>query len=302
MEYLHNDREQFLEAINLVVYRTGISPEAVEKDYYVTMLLKKIAEKIPFIVFKGGTSLSKCHRVINRFSEDIDLTIDTSISQGQKKNVKETLVEIVKDFGLDILNLDDTRSRRDYNQYIIGYQSVLPTENAIVQPRVLIETSYTAISFPTESLPVCNYIGDMMELEAPDFIEVYGLNPFNMKVQGLDRTLVDKVFAICDYYMQDKTQKHSRHIYDIYKIWPLLKKNEDLADLIEDVRIVRRAAPICPSAQDGVSISKLLQEITDKAVYKTDYQNITEGLLEESIAYNKAAEVLKEIIESGVFR
>ena len=67
MEFLHNHPEELKEAIDLVVYKTGISPEAVEKDYYVTMLLKLLAERLPFIVFKGGTSLSKCYRVIKRF-------------------------------------------------------------------------------------------------------------------------------------------------------------------------------------------------------------------------------------------
>lgn len=61
MEYLHNDKERFRETIDLVVYQTGISAEAVEKDYYVTMILKDLAEKLSFVVFKGGTSLSKCH-------------------------------------------------------------------------------------------------------------------------------------------------------------------------------------------------------------------------------------------------
>lgn len=69
MEYLHNHKERFLEAINLVVYQTGISAEAVEKDYYITMILKSLAEQLAFLVFKGGTSLSKCHQVIKRFSE-----------------------------------------------------------------------------------------------------------------------------------------------------------------------------------------------------------------------------------------
>lgn len=54
MEYLHNDKERFLEAINLVVYQEGIAAEAVEKDYYVTMILKHLARQLPFIVFKGG--------------------------------------------------------------------------------------------------------------------------------------------------------------------------------------------------------------------------------------------------------
>ena len=74
MAYLHNDREQFKDAIYLAYDQTGIMVQAIEKDYYVTMLLKLLSEKIPYIVFKGGTSLSKCHKVIKRFSEDIDFS------------------------------------------------------------------------------------------------------------------------------------------------------------------------------------------------------------------------------------
>jgi len=57
-----------------------------------------------------------------------------------------------------------------------------------------------------------SYIGDMMIEEAPEEIKNFRLDPFEMKVQGLDRTLVDKVFAICDYYMQDRVKKHSWHV------------------------------------------------------------------------------------------
>lgn len=55
-------------------------------------------------------------------------------------------------------------------------------------------------------LPVHSYIGDMMIEEAPEEIKNFRLDSFEMKVQGLDRTLVDKVFAICDYYMQDRVK------------------------------------------------------------------------------------------------
>lgn len=80
MVYLHEDREQFLQALRLTYKQTRQMMQIIEKDYYVTVLLKLLAEKIPFIVFKGGTSLSKCHKVIRRFSEDIDLTINVSLS------------------------------------------------------------------------------------------------------------------------------------------------------------------------------------------------------------------------------
>ncbi|WP_337478923.1 nucleotidyl transferase AbiEii/AbiGii toxin family protein, partial [Phascolarctobacterium succinatutens] len=99
--------------------------QIIEKDYYVTVLLKLLAEKIPFIVFKGGTSLSKCHKVIRRFSEDIDLTIDVSLSQGQKKKVKKAILDSAEELGMVIENVDETRSRRDYNRYVVAYDSVL---------------------------------------------------------------------------------------------------------------------------------------------------------------------------------
>ena len=71
---------------------------------------------MPHIVFKVGTSLSKCQKVIQRFSEDIDITIDAQISQGQKKKIKQTIVSSANQLGMNIENLDETRSRRDYNR------------------------------------------------------------------------------------------------------------------------------------------------------------------------------------------
>ena len=58
MAFLHNDKEQFAEAIHLTAYQTGIMAQAIEKDYYVSLILRRLAQKMPFIVFKGGTSLS----------------------------------------------------------------------------------------------------------------------------------------------------------------------------------------------------------------------------------------------------
>lgn len=117
MAFLHNDKEQFSDAINLTAYQTGVMAQAVEKDYYVSLILRKLAQRIPFIVFKGGTSLSKCHGVIKRFSEDIDITIDTEITQGQKQRVKGAIVEIAAELDMVVTNLNETHSRRDYNRY-----------------------------------------------------------------------------------------------------------------------------------------------------------------------------------------
>jgi hypothetical protein len=301
MEFLHNDKKIFSQAINLVVLKQNLRAEIVEKDYYVTMILRLLSERLPFIVFKGGTSLSKCYKAINRFSEDIDITIDSLISQGQKKKVKESIEDVCSLLGLSIQNIAETRSRRDYNRYEIAYNSVQQLEDFAVQPIVVIETSYTAVSFPVESLDVHNYIGDMMEDESPAYIEKYYLSPFTMKVQCLDRTLVDKVFAICDYYLQGKLNGHSRHLYDIYKLFPLVSQNDDFKKLVSEVRNVRAQSVVCPSAKDGIEIPVVLKKIIEENVYRTDYNNVTKKLLEENLKYDKVIEVLNIISESEMF-
>lgn len=298
---LHEDKKQFSHIINRVSYQTGRMGKMIEKDYYVTMILRLLSSEMPFVVFKGGTSLSKCYKVISRFSEDIDVTVDQNLSQGQKKKLKYGIVDAIQQMGLEILNLNETRSRRDYNRYIVAYESVLPKLNETVQPVIYLETSFTTIAFPTVIMPVDSMIGDMLKAEAPELLERYGLNAFCMKVQGLDRTLADKVFAVCDYYLQNRVRKHSRHLYDIYKLLPLVRQDDTFHALVQEVRSVRKPSPICPSAKDGVNVPALLSEIVRNEAYREDYRNLTERLLEEEVDYDTAVTALKRIAVGGMF-
>ncbi|WP_455720850.1 nucleotidyl transferase AbiEii/AbiGii toxin family protein [Agathobacter sp.] len=301
MAYLHENREEFMNAVNLASEYFHILPIIAEKDYYVTMILRELSHRLDYIVFKGGTSLSKCHKAIKRFSEDIDITIDSKLSQGQMKKLKKSIKDIAEQLGLSIPNIDETRSRRSYNRYILEYQSVLSGSDDAVQTAVLMETSFAEVSFPTVVLPVHSYIGDMMEEEAPEELENFCLNPFEMKVQGINRTLIDKVFAICDYYMQNRVKKHSRHIYDIYKLLSIVPQTDDFKALVGEVRGVRSMTNICPSAQPEVNIPEVLNFLIENEIYKEDYENITTRILEENVSYEVAIEAVREIAKSGMF-
>ena len=301
MAYLHENKEEFTIAVNLASQYFHIMPIVAEKDYYVTMILRELSQRLDYVVFKGGTSLSKCHKVIKRFSEDVDIAIDSKISQSQMKKLKEAIKEISAVLDLSIPNIDDTRSRRSYNQYILQYTSVLSEPDDAVRTAVLLETSFAEVSFPTVVMPVHSYIGDMMTEEAPGEIENFCLEPFQMKVQGLDRTLADKVFAICDYYMQDQVKKHSRHIYDIYKLLPIVSQSEDFKVLIKEVRSMRAITNICPSAQPGINVPEMLNFLIEHEIYRKDYENITVRILEEDVSYDMAIEALKTIAQSGLF-
>ena len=302
MALLHENRSEFENAVLYTAEQNKITSAVVEKDYYVTLILKGLKERLPFIVFKGGTSLSKCHKVISRFSEDIDITIDTKLSQGQMGKVKDAIKSVAEQLDMQIPNLEETRSRRSYNKYLLAYDTVTTKLNETLQPNVILETSFAEVSFPTVILPVYSLIGDMLKNEAPDILEKYNLLPFEMKVQGIDRTMVDKVFAICDYYMKGDVRRHARHIYDIYKLLPLVTLEDSLAMLVKEVRKVRaKNISICHSAQPGVNVPAILMEIIDKDIYRSDYENVTSRILEEQIPYDIAIEAVRKLAESRMF-
>ncbi|MCR4588774.1 MAG: nucleotidyl transferase AbiEii/AbiGii toxin family protein [Lachnospiraceae bacterium] len=300
---LHKDREQFEAVLNAVSDALKVPVSIVEKDYYVTMILKQLATKAPGCVFKGGTSLSKCHHAINRFSEDIDITFSDKLSQGERHKLKnEIIAGISKYLDLPIIDWDTTKSRRDYNCYTFKYS---PTEKYMpesLNEGVKMEVVLGSIAFPTVMMEVDNYIYQVLKADNSDFITEYELEPFTMTLQNIERTFIDKVFALCDYYIKNNINKHSRHIYDLYMLLPKVTFNEIFKQLVEDVRTDRLKMPkMCPAAEAGIDINEQLREIVDQRVYEKDYAEITAYFLQEKVDYDEAIGVIDKIISSEMF-
>lgn len=298
---LHKDKENFDIAIRAASRHFNVSPAIIEKDYYVTLVLCELAKQVPNLLFKGGTSLSKCHKIIDRFSEDIDITLDSEHqSQGKRRNLKYTIVEICNNLGLNLLNESETRSRRDYNCYKIDYSARHSLSG--LNPQLLVETVFIVKAFPDEVKKASSMIYDYLKAVGNDeAIAQYELEPFDIRVQTLDRTLVDKVFAVCDYMLDNKTERQSRHIYDLSRLLTLVTLDDNLKTLIKEVREDRKPGTKCYSAQDGVSVPKLLRQMIDTEFFKKDYEDSTEKLLSKPVTYEEAIKALETIIASGVF-
>lgn len=296
--YLHENRERFLNVLEAVSKISGIQADLVEKDYYVSLILKEIAASSDKAVFKGGTSLSKALKVINRFSEDIDISFSEHIGASRRKKLKYNIIApIAVKLGLVVTNFDKTQSDRDINNYIFEYKPLCKS-NAHIVPAVKVETSLVTAVFPFEVMPIGNYIADY----AKDIsLSDYGLEPFMMNVQTLERTLIDKIFAICDYYLTQKSRRLSRHIYDIHKILPLVKFDEHFKELLEKVREIRRSLDICPSAKPEININRLLKEICEKNFFKQDYEGVTRFFIFDNTRYKDTIASLQKIIDMGVF-
>lgn len=70
-----------------------------------------MAEKLKLCVFKGGTSLSKGFHVINRFSEDIDITFKEHIGESRRKKLKNVVLKgISEELEMPIANWNETQS------------------------------------------------------------------------------------------------------------------------------------------------------------------------------------------------
>lgn len=300
--YLHNDKQLFEEIVFATANEVRLPIAIIEKDYYVTMILRELSKRAPECVFKGGTSLSKCHHVIDRFSEDIDIAFSDDLGRGARRKFKEDVViKISEELGMQIPNLDNIWSKADYQCYILNYFPIDGYVSESMFPGVKMEVVLMSKSFPTEKTRVDSYIYQFLMKENMDIVEEYGLEPFEMNVQSLERTFIDKVFAICDYYLDDDLKFHSRHIFDIYMLLPKMNFNDEFVQLIKEVREHRQQMGRCPSSASDVNISLLLLQIVKNRVYEADYEDITGYFQKTKIEYNEAIKAIQKVVEASVF-
>ena len=300
---LFEDKEKFEEYLSKTSEFFQIDKTQIEKDYFVVLVLKRAFQFVPGLVFKGGTSLSKCQKVIHRFSEDIDLTLDLShSSQKFKRESLRILIQICDEEPFSLANKDvrAKHTHANYNMFDIKYPN--SELNPGIRENIKMEMVYLSKCYPSEKSMICSYIGEYLSaINRVDLIQEFELEPFEIQVQSLIRTLVDKVFAICDYYLRNEVQRNSRHIYDICQILTKVELNDNLKELIHEVRVERQKSDRCPSSIEGVSINKILSEIISSNFYKRDYENVTRLLLFKDFEYEDAIKSLDAIIKSNIF-
>lgn len=176
MKFSALPNEVKIDFINQVAAKSNrkLPEQIIEKDWWVTQVLKAVFS-LPYaehLSFKGGTSLSKCWHLIERFSEDIDIAIDrdflgyggelsrTQISDKLRRAacsfVREKMQFDVRDAliaqGIDAnafkVNVNITSvSTTDPETIEIEYQSVLP-ESPYIRHCVLIEVSGRSMQQP----------------------------------------------------------------------------------------------------------------------------------------------------------
>lgn len=217
---LHENSELFeqLWALTATMEEIDLDVSIIEKDYWITFALKRLSleEKA---IFKGGTSLFKAYRFLNRFSEDIDVTFTESIGSSafrgmEKRVMKEPFVRID-----DSTQYQDKRSS-DFRS--IAYAYPRKNDNIIsnLKPYIVYECYKYNLTFPWDKKEITTLIYDYLKKNNQDeIIKEYELEPFYMNVLSVKRTFFDKIFAVNESLMDQKDiAVYARHVYDLCKI------------------------------------------------------------------------------------
>ena len=162
--YLHEDREMFRTIVEQVAEESGKNSIVIEKDYYVTMILRLLSEQLELCVFKGRNVFIKGFHVINRFSEDIDITFNEHIGESRRKKLKHVVLKgISEKLGMPIVNWDETQSDRDYNAYFFSYTSVFALEDERLPQYVKTGNGIGLVCISHTIVEIHNFIGDYLE-------------------------------------------------------------------------------------------------------------------------------------------
>ena len=231
---LHHDIKLFSGTLRAASQHLDIKLEFVEKDYWITLVLSRLAKSkyVDESVFKGGTSLSKGYNLIERFSEDVDIAIIND--KGKTGNEIKTIIRTIekeitpdlKELQMDGVTSKGSRFRKSVFEYVA-------TEKANANNKLIVEINSFANPFPYKRLTIQSMVFDfLMQTKNEKYIEQYNLQSFEVNVLSKEQTLLEKVVSLIRFSFKDNTiesiSEKIRHFYDLY----YLMKNAECIEFV----------------------------------------------------------------------
>lgn len=234
---LHLNKNEFIILIENLHNKFDIDLDILEKDYYVCCVLKELADNQEELqaYFKGGTSVYKIIDSIERFSEDIDLTVRRIKEQSNNKN-KTRLEKSAKGYNIDGLVIDSERTKnvRYSVTTFYKYDTCFPKnlKNPLYKPGEIqvVSTSFT-VSEPYENCIIEPLIYKFASDEEKKILEEqFDVKPFSVGVQTLERIFIDKIFASETYFRKGDYKNFAKHLFDIN----VLYKQDRIKDFLKN--------------------------------------------------------------------
>ncbi len=317
--WLKLTKEEQIELFTQISVKTNLPPQAVEKDAWVTLMLRMIftSDLANYLIFKGGTSLSKAFNLIHRFSEDIDLGIDRKhlnfegdLSKGQirklrrachtfvSKDLYELLEKQLTEYGIDAnlyeMVVENTQvSDQDPETIKVNYQSLFE-DVSYLPKRVLIEVSARSLIEPNQEVAIKSMIDE--HYPETDFAE----QEFIVNTTNPQKTFLEKLILLHEEFQKPigkiKHLRMSRHFYDIGQILnseygQTALKNTTLFESIIAHRKV--LTPMKTTDYETLTLQSLNIIPPDELLesYKSDYKEMQDSMIHgESLDFDMLLE------------
>jgi hypothetical protein len=320
---LHENKTLFQQAVRFTAQEMKIPDLYIEKDYWVTFALKQIfsEETKEYCVFKGGTALSKCYGIVERFSEDIDLVIMKTgeESANQLKNRLKKVSQILEKHLPEVAVTNITQKMGMNRKTAHTYSKEFQGNYGQIRDVIIVEASWLGYYEPYEQKNVRTFISEMMLRNGQEnLIEEFQLQEFPVNVLKPERTFCEKImslvrFSYSEDYIADLKSK-IRHTYDLHQ----MLQQKEILDFFESEDFERMLNKV---GQDDVVSYKndnewlkfhpkdsrffaKLDEIWTQLepTYKTDFRNLVYGELPDTEKVKLSLERLKYRIEKIKWR
>ena len=307
IDFYNLTTQQKLEVFTATAQRTALPIYAVEKDWWVTQtldILFSMPDMQEYLIFKGGTSLSKAWQLITRFSEDIDLSLNREylgfetgfISKSQVKKLRkvsfkfvsttffEALKKAFKDRGYDDVTFDFENlgdGDQDPVSIIINYPAVVDYSPYIL-PRIKVELGSRSLKDP------CTHrsITSLVTQQFPD--RPFSDQEISIPCVNPERTYLEKLFLLHEEFKKPeeniRVDRLSRHLYDIYQIYnseykTLAYDPELITTVIEHRRVFNAMRGIDYDALYAPYLQSLPPAVVLKR-WKDDYREMQTSMIQ----------------------
>lgn len=292
-----------------ISHKVNLPAQVIEKDFWVTAILQTVFS-LPIaehLVFKGGTSLSKGWKLIERFSEDIDLAVDPvflGANEGDltKKQIKklrkvsslfvlEQLTPMISERIAEMelqsfITLDAQPNSEGNNTYpeprqvYIHYKSVFAESLSYLRPDIVLEVSARSLLEPTDPIEVKSILAEHLPIESLDKVAVHTAVPAKTFLEKA--FLLHEMFSIPGHGM--KAERKSRHLYDLYvmmnkdfarsaindnQLWESIRHHREIYTSVRDMDYT-------PEVRHRIQLVPR-EDIID--VWRNDYEAMKESMI-----------------------
>lgn len=318
------ERIKYIENLTL---KYNLSTVAIEKDWWISAVLRALFA-LPYaenLSFKGGTSLSKCYNLIERFSEDIDIAVCRDFlgfgGTLSKTQISDKLRRAACSFVREKLHFDVARELE--NQGVnadlfsvnvtitpvttidpeiieVHYKSLFPESNYI-KPIVKLEVSGRSMNEPLRKIALQSFVDEAY------YDKMFAQKPFEVNAVVPERTFLEKICLLHEEFAKSqefmRTERMSRHLYDLERMYNVgigekaLLDKELYTNIIEHRRTFMGLKDFDYKTLAPQTI-KIIPPDNIITLWRTDYETMRETMIYgESLPFNELMDRIKQLNE-----